>query len=443
MLQVSVSKKHKTKQATAATTVTTYEVGSNKDASCPAGTSPILDKAECITAASQMRFQYKKAKRHVSNQPKGCYRNGFGKVFMNTHDRGCSSGSCAGNGAPVCIKKEQALVRNEGKGKGRRKRKGGRKNSPFRKAWAHKLSLVENRIVAKHSEAPHNAQVSACEKAVPEGKRLVLVPIVPAYHSSTALEQALMSSPKLATLCSAGTWQCEGQWIRSDLNQKKQRLEPYSMVWDLDRPVFIDKFPGYGGEHLDSAYVQPWLTEPMPPAMVSRGIQDIELAYILMWRPVCLSQMSSHAVDKILKHGVYQFARHELSFLENTTSNYQQLVEKRMPVMVINLGDMLWNSEMSQSRLEEFLPCLGKLDFGFIPKQGKDVFPCNMWKTEGSIKSFSTIIDPKEKYGYQAESGHCDKQFDIFQVLSKAERKRAKAAVAELTKLSRLPPVQA
>merc|ERR1719277_2045346 len=52
-----------------------------------------------------------------------------------------------------------------------------------------------------------------CDESMPSNERLLVVPIVPAYHASTALEQLLMSSPQVTTLCSAGTWQCEGRWI--------------------------------------------------------------------------------------------------------------------------------------------------------------------------------------------------------------------------------------
>lgn len=218
---------------------------------------------------------------------------------------------------------------------------------------------------------------------------------------------------------------------------KQQRLYPYSMVWNLSRPVLFDKLPGYGGDSLQQYYVAPWLTEDIPPKMREAGIEKIKLAYVQMWRPMCLAQMSTHAVEEIVTKGAREYARHELGFLENATSNYHQLRKLGFPVLVVSLADMLWNQDFMQKRLEAFLPCLGGLDFDFVPQVGEHLSQCNMWKAAGSVKSFGASMDPLDNFGYDAKSGACRGRSDLFQLLPEQERRRAYKLASELQHLSR------
>merc|ERR1719433_40657 len=53
------------------------------------------------------------------------------------------------------------------------------------------------------------SSTQGCSSSLSGEEKLMLMPIVPKYHGSTVLESVFMSSPSLATLCTAHTWQCE------------------------------------------------------------------------------------------------------------------------------------------------------------------------------------------------------------------------------------------
>ena len=113
---------------------------------------------------------------------------------------------------------------------------------------------------------------SACPRSPAE--RTVLFIAAGSFHGSTPLLELLMSSRgKLATLCRANTWQCEGWWILQrmgplhtpgDTLHQGRRLDDrfdayweaalqrprydkmlgaFAAFWDLRRPVLVEKTP--------------------------------------------------------------------------------------------------------------------------------------------------------------------------------------------------------
>jgi len=95
-------------------------------------------------------------------------------------------------------------------------------------------------------------------------KQVYLFVLSAPHAGSTAVSGLLASSPKVATLCSAGTWACEGQWILSgkdcDLFEAINRwdvtmptdwndaLKCYRKYWNLSQPVLMDKSPSNLGK---------------------------------------------------------------------------------------------------------------------------------------------------------------------------------------------------
>merc|ERR1719183_793575 len=140
------------------------------------------------------------------------------------------------------------------------------------------------------------------------------------YHGSTALEGVLMSSRNLATLCPFDGWQCEGREIMSALGFGKgstgvktwnfqTMLDEYSKYWDLKRPVLFEKSPN---EMLEVPHVRHQLmSTKLPSRMAAAGITTLKRAYVLLWRPVCLSNISSHALGDIDDFGAVDYASRE------------------------------------------------------------------------------------------------------------------------------------
>merc|ERR1719162_391842 len=93
-----------------------------------------------------------------------------------------------------------------------------------------------------------NDKWPACDANPPPKMRSVLSAIVQAYHGSTALEEVLMSSDKIATLCACNSWQCEAGWVRGLENKDawswnyNDYLQTLGQCWDLEKPVLFEKF---------------------------------------------------------------------------------------------------------------------------------------------------------------------------------------------------------
>jgi len=276
----------------------------------------------------------------------------------------------------------------------------------------------------------------ACSRFISSDNKLMLMPIVPMYHGSTALESVFMSSSKVTTLCSAKTWQCEA---RLDFNGRaeciRENLLPrYAEYWDMSKPVLFEKGPRGMYDKVLREYpeIQKEQKE-QAKGLMDAGFGDLSLAYIIMWRPVCMSVLSSHARIE-LKKDPLKFARDELEWFEDLVKSHKYLTAREIPVLVTSLGDMMWNEKYSRPRMLEFVPCVGEIDFDYVPQKGTDIFPGNEWKAEGSLRSFGKSVNPKECCGYDVVRKACriKRSGYVFDVLPKAEKARADAAVAYL-----------
>jgi hypothetical protein len=276
---------------------------------------------------------------------------------------------------------------------------------PFEKEALRKPDLhsyLDNSVQSQSAVHP------ACEVEIPRDSRLILLPIVPSYHGSTSLEAVLMSSESktLSTLCSYGGYQCEGGFIMKDhgyrMNHQEdwsfsKMLKLYSKVWNLSKPILLDKTPltlWYSAKKENRAIHK----GPIPSALAHRGVNNVRLAYVLMWRPFCLGQLSSHWNRTII---------HESTRVKMLVESHKYLLQRGDPVLVVNYGDLLWSPSYTKGRLQHFLPCLGDLDFNYVPKLGEDIFPENQWKQDGSVLEFGATIDPEECCGYDVETKRC------------------------------------
>tara|TARA_B110001452_G_scaffold24503_1_gene19357 strand:+ start:376 stop:1917 length:1542 start_codon:yes stop_codon:yes gene_type:complete len=80
---------------------------------------------------------------------------------------------------------------------------------------------------------------AACADELPSHERLLLTLYTPAYHGSTAAMQALMSSPKVATMCNGRQWQCENGVGKARCRQclKFEQRNPEALV-GVEPPVW-------------------------------------------------------------------------------------------------------------------------------------------------------------------------------------------------------------
>jgi len=210
-------------------------------------------------------------------------------------------------------------------------------------------------------------------------------------------------------------------------------LGEFGKYWDLNRPVLFEKSPN---EMMQVDVVRENLKSvKIPEIMEQQGIKQLKRAYIILWRPICLTSISSHALKDLDQVGPEEIARRERFDMKQMVRNYEYLKARGEPVLVVSLADLMWNPSRNLQRLEQFLPCLGKLDLNFVPKMGEDVVEGNSWKADGSVSSFGASIDPSPFYNVAKQE--CVPEADLFLALPQIiEQEDAHEAAAKLQSLS-------
>jgi len=281
---------------------------------------------------------------------------------------------------------------------------------------------------------------AVCSDPLKEEDRIMLMPVVPQFHGSTALEGVFMSSPKVTTLCKADVWQCEAHFIYEakgeNLKDATDMLWEYSNLWNLSMPIFLDKGPrDLKKIYWEHAELDKERLAGLPNPMKWKGISTLTFVYVLMWRPVCLSILS-HNARNVIEADPKGFAMSELTLLEEMVEAHKYLSGKGYRLVVLSLGDLIWKPERTQERLQTFLPCLGDLDFDWTPTLFKDVWPGNKWKSNGSVKKYGEATSPWDCCRYQISEQKCYGETDYFAKLDTLDQKRAYEAQDYMLMLS-------
>jgi hypothetical protein len=302
--------------------------------------------------------------------------------------------------------------------------------------------LSAEQVGPSPSSALHNLSSAHGGKSPMDGcsakKRTVLLTMCEGYHGSTALESVLMSSNELGTLCRSRRWQCEGvnvlcddkinsndtikclhKWaanrrIDEDVGEPgwnyTTALHEWSKYWPLERHVLLEKTPSQWLRIKDT--VAGLGAAPLPPAFVRLGVDSLLIKVLLMWRPWCLANLSSHAV-RSQKLNYTSWAVRELVVLNSGfVARHQALHASGVPLLVVSYSDLLFRFKDTASRIERFLPSLGNLSDSFVPVLGRDIFAGNNWKVQGTVASYAKHVAAQrsrlESDGLQckAEEGH-------------------------------------
>lgn len=266
---------------------------------------------------------------------------------------------------------------------------------------------------------------------VESSTRILLNGLVPAYHGSTALEMAFMSSKEVSTLCAADVWQCEANNIMQRKGVTKnalewnwdQALDVFAQTWDLSRHVLFYKNADTRDIWGATSIHEKVQAAALPAKFQQHGIKSIELVYVLMWRPICLCKLSSHC-DPMKKEDQGR----EVNDLESIVQAHSFFMSRNQRVLLVNFADLIWRPNHSLNRISANIGELGKLDPEFVPKDNKDVYPGNKWKCKESLASFGRKIHPME-FQYSLEDASCQSGLDK---LEPDMRARADAAVEYL-----------
>eukprot|EP00747_Dinoflagellata_sp_TGD_P087020 gnl/TRDRNA2_/TRDRNA2_163497_c0_seq3.p1 gnl/TRDRNA2_/TRDRNA2_163497_c0~~gnl/TRDRNA2_/TRDRNA2_163497_c0_seq3.p1 ORF type:complete len:334 (+),score=30.64 gnl/TRDRNA2_/TRDRNA2_163497_c0_seq3:47-1048(+) len=262
-----------------------------------------------------------------------------------------------------------------------------------------------------------------CNKNTEGGERLLLIGDVQARLGSTALLQLLSSSPHLTNLCSANAWQCEGfrimekNWsVGSESSAKVENpLPSLEKHWNLSRYILFDKqFPdevAYSNGMLSelneaiefrastvmtrassvmtrasTVRTSPTIeTHNLPPRMRYFGIRSVKVAYLMMWRPLCM----------IAKKYVYRAGA-----IVPLVNQHKMLRAHGVPVVVFKYADFIWHTDALALKLIERLPCLGSLDTEYMLTDGKHSHATT------STKAYGKAVSPHE-FGYDNRTDTC------------------------------------
>lgn len=261
---------------------------------------------------------------------------------------------------------------------------------------------------------------NGCSAEVSANTRTVLLSMVQAGHSSTALVQLFMSSPQVSTLC-AYKWigQCEGFQVVGGLRHMKGKpvrtdlIDIFSEFWDLKRPILLDKLFPDEEEYTNAvraSLVQ--ANQEMPSALASVGVTKLKPAYVIMWTPFCVRHLYKRTFTS--RYWTDDDAEAEVVSLQKLKDEHAELLNNNLPVVVISFADLLWKSDKALTKLERFLPCAGKLDASYEPSEKGSKF-----HVSGSIKAYGSANNPQDCCGFDLESATCNPNDSLFAQLGK------------------------
>jgi len=302
------------------------------------------------------------------------------------------------------------------------------------------------------SDESPGSDFQLCRANPPDGKRILISAVVEAFHGSTALEEVFMSSDKVTTPCSCGTWQCETIWLKTAQGNVwtwnyTRVLGGLSGCWDLEKKVFFEKFmlgnhcpAPQAGDAEDDCRSRAVLEfdhrvqeAELPDSMVLAGVKDIEVVHVLMWRPLCLAYLSSYSKSMIDTGHEFKLTQIEVISFKEMVIAHKSLKKAGAKVMLINLGSLIWEPRRSKARIETLVPCLGEVDMDFVPLLGRDIVGGNEFKASGSVKEYGESIDPSGFYDVM--SGQCTDE-SFLDGLDEVETRTALAAIRYLRKHS-------
>lgn len=300
------------------------------------------------------------------------------------------------------------------------------------------ISSKESDVVSTRIGNP----VPLCfEAGTKSSVRHLLIGVTAPYHGSSAFQGAMMSSKKLSHLCSLGTWQCEGFWKMFEYsadNDKRnnvsnwdisEMLSTYAGGWNLSNPVLFDKSPVPMMQV--EAFHKKFKAVSLPSALTSIGIQELKLGYVLMWRPICLSNLSSYSIKNIEKYGHKVWAEKEMGVLQDHVNQLNYMDSQGLSVLVVNFANLIWKPWATRDRLQNFLPCLGELNMNHVPTLGDQLYPGNLFKAKVSVSEYGQSVDPSKYYDNQ--KGKCK---DAYPGLDDKETARLDSLTQVLTSRS-------
>ena len=167
-----------------------------------------------------------------------------------------------------------------------------------------------------------------------------------------------------------------------------------SDIWDLKKPVLFLKFASGGCDDDPAKFIAHGRSPDvvtgakLPRRLLAEGVTSLRLDIVQVWRPLCLSMLSRHF------KGTPEATKKEENKIEEEARAHRAYKAAGVNVLLVSYADLLWRPEVVLKRLHAFLPdgLLDGVNFEFMPKLGRDIFPGNRWKVQGSAETLDGCL---------------------------------------------------
>ena len=220
-----------------------------------------------------------------------------------------------------------------------------------------------------------------------------------------------------------------------------RRLEFFGRHWDLRRPVLACKWCA-----LPTATVE---RLALPGSFAAAGITRLLPAAVIVWRPVCLRALSSHAFMAAPAPGALNNATDRLLLTRELLKDIEGLEHHAAavdashrraagarPAIAVSMATMLWEPAVAAAQLQAFLPQL-RVDASGVPEREEGASTGGSLGSNSSrTKSFGSrtfgLEHPAAAVGYDLRARRCTWQGPEYGLLSLEHRLRLTRASEQL-----------
>ena len=330
----------------------------------------------------------------------------------------------------------------------------------------HEAEELEDEAEAIEITAKHRTFVQI---TVGPTARVVVEVVAAVFAGSSAMQELIAKSPAASTLCDGmklfGTnetiWQCEPnkavidekelniigglsllrseesihaatrmehRWVTPDRLSFAMYAEFLSRQWNLKKKVLVCKFCKNKHEQRLSLSTAP--TWKLPTSMERAGITAVMHVTVILWRPLCLCELSSHAPKVEDVNRSREYLKNQIVMLEG----YQQLAiwgqHGGRPTLVCSMSWLVWNRTLLIERIGTFLP---QLTF----ESDMDMEAKKMHSSSKVKSNFGTANLPDKCCGFNVTTNQCDfSRGTRFKSLNATMMARLRDVDAALTSMS-------
>ena len=275
---------------------------------------------------------------------------------------------------------------------------------------------------------PGKALVNTCDPTFPILRKMTCDPTHPilakcgyiAKWSAWKKEQ-LAVMPNCSMAGNNLSLKDEKRWkVNTKLARRERQLRFYSKFWDLSKPILFCKFCsrrrashpkvlGVSNGILASSAVN---VDALPASMVAAGITNVLPARIVMWRPICLANLSRSGGSRSLIK--------EVESVETTVQNIQRYRDEGVVrYVVVGQDELAWNVSLVAARIQLAFPAIGKMDPSLIMPYVNGIGKLQ----KHSLEAFGKGHDPLRTCGFDIVSRRCN-EYEMKRIFSTASSRK-------------------